>query len=384
MPTTAPDPGRAPLPDAPILHVVGTRPNFMKAAPVWRGLARVGAAQQLVHTGQHYDAALSQAFFDVLELPAPAHRFDVGSGTHARQTAEVMMGMDAVLSSAPAAAVVVYGDVNSSVGAALVACKLGVPVVHVEAGLRSRDRSMPEEHNRVVIDHVGDLLLTPSRDGDANLIAEGVPPERIAFAGNTMVDSLLEHLPAAIARATADELGLPARGYLLVTLHRPALTDDRSRLAEAVGALVDLAEELPVIFPLHPRTRARLADAGLLESLSSACVVTEPIDYVDSLSLQRTAAAVLTDSGGVQEETTVLGTPCFTLRDNTERPITISDGTNTLLGLRPERIREIPELLRAAPRDASSPEGWDGDAGRRCAEAIMRLTSEASRLAPTI
>ena len=262
------------------------------------------------------------------------------------------------------------------------ACKLGVTVVHVEAGLRSRDRTMPEEHNRVVIDHVADLLLTASRDGDANLLAEGIPPQRIAFAGNTMVDSLLEHIPAASARATATELGLPKRGYLFVTLHRPALTDDPERLVAAAQALADIAAELPVAFPLHPRTRARLEDVGELAPLSEACVVTEPIGYVESLSLQQTAAAVLTDSGGIQEETTVLGTPCFTLRDNTERPITVTNGTNTLLGLQPERIREIPELLRAAPREPASPEGWDGEAGRRCGEAIVRLT-KAQRLAPT-
>jgi UDP-N-acetylglucosamine 2-epimerase (non-hydrolysing) len=231
----------------------------------------------------------------------------------------------------------------------------------------------------VVIDHIADLLLTPSRDGGANLLAEGIPPERIAFAGNTMVDSLLKHMPAASARATAAELGLPKRGYLFVTLHRPALTDEPERLVATARALADIAA---VAFPLHPRTRARLEDIGQLAPLSEARLVTEPIDYVDSLSLQQTAAAVLIDSGGIQEKTTVLGTPCFTLRNNTERPITVTNGTNTLLGLRPERIREIPELLRGAPREPASPEGCDGEAGPRGAEAIVRLT-QAERLAPT-
>jgi len=356
----------------------------MKAAAVWRGLGREGVAQELVHTGQHYDPGLSQSFFDILALPEPTHRFGIGSGTHARQTAEVMLSTDTLLATRGAAAVVVYGDVNSSVGAALVACKLGIPVVHVEAGLRSRDRTMPEEHNRVVIDHVADLLLTPSRDGDENLAAEGVAPERIRFVGNTMVDSLLRHLDEAALRGAAQARGLRDRGYALVTLHRPALTDDPDMLAATVAGLIALAAELPVVFPLHPRTRGRLADAGLLDGLAAACLLTEPIDYLDSLSLQRSAAAVLTDSGGIQEETTVLGVPCFTLRDNTERPVTISEGTNTLLGLRPDRIPEIPALLGLAPREARAPEGWDGEAGRRSAEAIVDLTAAAPRLSATL
>jgi UDP-N-acetylglucosamine 2-epimerase (non-hydrolysing) len=346
----------------------------MKAAPVWRGLVACDLDQQLVHTGQHYDHGLSQSFFDVLDMPAPAHHFGVGSGSHAAQIAAVMTHMDELLASTPAAAVVVYGDVNSSAAAALVACKIGVPVVHVEAGLRSRDRTMPEEHNRVVIDHVGDLLLTPSRDGDENLLAEGIPAERIAFVGNTMVDSLLTHLPEARERATAAALGLERGRYLYVTLHRPALTDVPELLSAAVEALGDVARELPVVLPLHPRTRSRLEGLGLLDALAGDCLVTEPVDYVDSLALQDTAAAVLTDSGGVQEETTILGTPCFTLRDNTERPITLTEGTNTLLGLAPARIREIPGALGpAAAPPPRPPVGWDGRAGERSADAIVRM-----------
>ena len=271
---------------APVLHVVGTRPNFMKAAPVWQALAAAGVPQELAHTGQHYDRELSASFIDLLELPDPGHQLGVGSGTHAEQTAGVMTRLDALLEERQASAVVVYGDVNSSLGAALTAVKRGIPLAHVEAGLRSRDRTMPEEHNRVVIDHVGDLLLTPSRDADANLAAEGIPGERIVFAGNTMVDSLLRHVDRAARRETAARLGLDEHGYLLVTLHRPPLTDDPAVLAPAVKALRALAETIPVVFPLHPRTRARLAALGRLEELGRACVVTEPLDYLDFVCLE--------------------------------------------------------------------------------------------------
>jgi UDP-N-acetylglucosamine 2-epimerase (non-hydrolysing) len=345
----------------------------MKAAPVWQGLAAAGVPQELAHTGQHYDAALSASFFDVLDLPAPAHHFGVGSGTHSEQTAGVIARLDALLAERPASAVVVYGDVNSSLGAALVAVKRQIPLAHVEAGLRSRDRTMPEEHNRVVIDHVGDLLLTPSRDAGANLAAEGIPSDRIVFAGNTMVDSLLAHLERAALRGTTARLGLEEKSYVLVTLHRPSLTDDPALLTAAAAALSKLAASLPVVFPLHPRTRASLQALGLLDGLGRVCLLTEPLDYLDFLCLQRSAKAVLTDSGGVQEETTVLGIPCFTLRDNTERPITTTAGTNLVLGLRPERIAELPELIGGRPTEAASPDGWDGHAGDRCAEAIARL-----------
>jgi UDP-N-acetylglucosamine 2-epimerase (non-hydrolysing) len=364
---------------APVLHVVGTRPNFMKAAPVWRGLAAAGIAQQLVHTGQHYDAALSDSFFEVLDLPRPRRNLGAGSGTHAEQTAAVMTGLDPLLAAEPASAVVVYGDVNSSAAAALVAVKRGIPVVHVEAGLRSRDRTMPEEHNRVVIDHVGDLLLTPSRDADDNLAREGIPPERVVFAGNTMVDSLVRHLDEAQVRGTPALLGLHAGDYVLVTLHRPALTDEPTLLASAAAALVQLAATLPVVFPAHPRTAERLRALGLLAELEGACLVTEPLDYLDFVCLERSAAAVLTDSGGIQEETTILGIPCFTLRENTERPITVTSGTNTVLGLRPERIAELPALIARRAAEPSSPEGWDGRAGERCAQAIARLAASTDR-----
>jgi UDP-N-acetylglucosamine 2-epimerase (non-hydrolysing) len=373
MPAPADAASRPPLP--PVLHVVGTRPNFMKAASVWQGLADLGVSQELAHTGQHYDVTLSGSFFAILDLPAADHHFGVGSGTHAEQTAGVMLSLDALLATRPASAVVVYGDVNSSAGAALGAVKREVPLVHVEAGLRSGDRTMPEEHNRVVIDHLADLLLTPSRDADANLAREGIPAQCVAFAGNTMVDTLLRHVDRAAARGTIGRLGLAEHAYVLVTLHRPALTDEPSLLAAAAAALSALAERLPVVFPVHPRTRGRLEELDLLDDLERACVVTEPLDYLDFLCLQRSAAAVLTDSGGIQEETTILGVPCFTLRENTERPITIGEGTNTLLGLRPDRIRELPALIAARPRVAGSPERWDGRAGERCAVAIRALVT---------
>jgi UDP-N-acetylglucosamine 2-epimerase (non-hydrolysing) len=358
---------------APLLHVVGTRPNLMKAAPLWRSLEATGLSQQLAHTGQHYDAALSETFFEVLALPRPSHHFGVGSGTHAEQTARVMLALDPVLAAEPTSAVVVYGDVNSSAAAALVAGKRGVPLIHVEAGLRSRDRSMPEEHNRIVIDHLGDLLLTPSHDADDNLLAEGIPAERIAFAGNTMVDSLLRHIDQAATRGTLALLGLEPGGYVLVTLHRPALTDDPAMLTAAVDALRALAATLRVVFPVHPRTAGRLGALGLRDGLERDCRITEPLDYLDFLCLERSAAAVLTDSGGLQEETTILGVPCFTLRQNTERPITVAEGTNTVLGLRPERIEELPALIARRPARPASPEGWDGRAGERCAQAIAEL-----------
>jgi UDP-N-acetylglucosamine 2-epimerase (non-hydrolysing) len=363
----------------PVLHVVGARPNFMKAAPVWQGLAAARLPQELVHTGQHYDATLSAAFFDVLDLPPPDRHFGVGSGTHAVQTAAVMTQLDALLAERAVGAVVVYGDVNSTLGAALVAAKRGVPLAHVEAGLRSRDRTMPEEHNRVVVDHVAELLLTSTREADANLAHEGIPSERIVFAGNTMVDSLLQHVERAALRGTAARLGLGDSRYALVTLHRPALTDDPALLSVAAASLEALAARLPVVFPLHPRTRSRLEALGLLGGLERTCTMTEPLDYLDFVCLLRSATAVLTDSGGIQEEATILGVPCFTLRENTERPITLTEGTNTLLGLRPDRIVELPELIACRPAMPASPEGWDGRAGDRCAKAIAGLVVPTER-----
>jgi UDP-N-acetylglucosamine 2-epimerase (non-hydrolysing) len=340
-----------------VLAVVGTRPNLMKTAPVIAALARRGIDQMLVHTGQHYDAAMSDVFFRELAIPEPDHFLDVGSGTHAQQTARVMERLEPVLLAERPDLVLVPGDVNSTMAAALVAAKLGIPVGHIEAGLRSFDRTMPEELNRVVTDSVADLLFIHSPEARDNLLREGRPEESIHYVGNTMIDTLV---------AMRDRLPRPGvTGHLVVTLHRPALVDG-PLLAEAMRQLRAVAEQMPVVFPVHPRTRAA-ADAHGIEIPGA----TQPVGYLEFLGLVATAAAVLTDSGGIQEETTFLGIPCFTLRDNTERPITVEMGTNVLLGLRPERIGELPQLIASAGSGAGSiPPLWDGAAGERVADVV--------------
>jgi UDP-N-acetylglucosamine 2-epimerase (non-hydrolysing) len=358
-----------------ILHVVGARPNFMKIAPLMEALdAEPGTEQVLVHTGQHYDERMSASFFADLGIRAPDVNLEVGSGTHAVQTARVMLAFEPVLERAAPDLVVVVGDVNSTLACALVAAKAGVAVAHVEAGLRSRDRTMPEEVNRLLTDQLADLLLTPSRDADANLRAEGIPAERIHFVGNVMIDTLRRRLPDARA------LGMPARlevapgGYHLVTLHRPSNVDDPAQLAAIFRALAALAAERPVLFPAHPRTRARAGEHGLLPLLGEARLL-EPLGYAEMLGLMEAAALVLTDSGGVQEETTALGVPCLTLRDTTERPVTVTEGTNTLV---PDRSTgAILAAVRAAgARRGRIPEGWDGRAGERTAEVFLRWHAE--------
>ena len=351
-----------------ILHLVGTRPNFMKVAPVMAALEGVPAVTQLlVHTGQHYDRAMSDAFFEDLDLPYPDHFLGVGSGSHGAQTAAVIVGLEPVLEEERPDVVVVPGDVNSTMAAAITAVKLEVPVAHLEAGLRSRDRSMPEEHNRVIADHVGDLLLTPSRDADENLLGEGIPRERIAFVGNTMIDSLRRHEPAARALDVARrEHGV--EGHLLVTLHRPSLVDDPERLLEVMRVLEDVAADRPVLFPVHPRTAGMLRSAGWREGLVR---LLEPQGYLRFLSLQASASAVLTDSGGIQEEATVLGVACFTLRTTTERPVTVTHGTNRVLGVGPEALAAFREALDAPSAPPKPPpEGWDGHAAERVAEVL--------------
>jgi UDP-N-acetylglucosamine 2-epimerase (non-hydrolysing) len=353
-----------------VVHVTGARPNYMKIAPVHAALATRGHVEQLlVHTGQHYDASLKDVFFAELPLPVPDVELDVGSGSHAAQTAAALVGLERTFAELHADAVVVAGDVNSTLAGALAAVKLGIPVVHVEAGLRSGDWQMPEEHNRRLTDHVSSLLLTHSDSADANLHAEGIPAERVALVGNTMIDTLLANVDGARTLAAWREHGLPRDGYVLVTLHRPALVDDPELLARTVDALAGVSEELPVVFPAHPRTTAALERLGLSPK---GLRLTPPLPYREFLSLEAGAAAVVTDSGGLQEETTALGVPCFTLRDNTERPVTIELGTNTLLGLDPERLREVPGLLRTAVKGVVPPL-WDGRAGGRAAEAIERL-----------
>jgi UDP-N-acetylglucosamine 2-epimerase (non-hydrolysing) len=353
-----------------VVHVTGARPNYMKIAPVHAALASRGRVEQrLVHTGQHYDAELKDVFFAELPLPRPDLELDVGSGTHGEQTARALVGLERAFTDLEPDAVVVAGDVNSTLAGALAAVKLGIPVVHVEAGLRSNDWTMPEEHNRRIADHVSRLLLTHSSSADANLRGEGIPADRIALVGNTMIDSLLANVDAARERAAWRDYGVHEGGYLLVTLHRPTLVDDQDLLRSAIDALDAVASELPVLFPAHPRTRASLDRLGLAPARA---VVTRPLPYREFLSLEVGAAAVVTDSGGIQEETTALGVPCFTLRDNTERPVTVELGTNVLLGLAPERLREVPALLRAAA-GGGVPPLWDGRAGERAAEAIETL-----------
>jgi UDP-N-acetylglucosamine 2-epimerase (non-hydrolysing) len=362
-----------------VCFVVGARPNFMKAAPVHRALRELdpGIELTLIHTGQHYDTEMSAVFLDELGLPTPDIFLSVGSGTHAQQTARALTGVEQVLLERRPSLVVVPGDVNSTLAAALAAAKLNVPVAHLEAGLRSYDTRMPEEHNRVLTDHLSSLFLVHSASAIENLVREGRDPSFAHLVGNTMIDSLLVHVEAARSRAPWRELGLKPRGYALVTLHRPALVDDPELLAATVEGLVVLAELCPVVFPVHPRTSAQLAKAGHDRRLSDAGVlVSGPLSYLGFLGFQAEARFLLTDSGGIQEETSALGVPCFTLRDTTERPITVELGTNTVLGARPERIVDIPRLL-ATPRGLEPIPFWDGHAGRRAADAIMMFLEAA-------
>ncbi|HEX9379478.1 MAG TPA: UDP-N-acetylglucosamine 2-epimerase (non-hydrolyzing) [Gaiellaceae bacterium] len=358
------------MPRPLVVHVVGARPNYMKVAPVYAELERRGLVEQrLVHTGQHFDALLKDVFFAELPLPRPHVELDVGSGSHADQTGRALIELERVFVELEPALVTVAGDVNSTLAAALAAVKVGVPVCHVESGLRSFDWQMPEEHNRRVADHLSSLLLTSLPSGNDNLAAEGISSERIAFVGNTMIDTLLANVDAARGLEAWREFALKPGEYALVTLHRPALVDAPELLARTVDALDALAATLPVVFPVHPRTQRMLDGLGRRPT----AVLVPPLPYRAFLSLEAEAAAVITDSGGIQEETTVLGVPCFTLRDNTERPETL-EGTNTLLGLDPEALRDIPSLL-AEPKPGRIPPLWDGHAGERAADAVEQLLS---------
>jgi UDP-N-acetylglucosamine 2-epimerase (non-hydrolysing) len=364
-----------------VLSVVGTRPNFMKTAPIVAELSARSDefAHVLVHTGQHYDHAMSRIFFEELGVGEPDHMLGIGSGSHAQQTARVMEGLEPVLLDEEPDVVLVPGDVNSTMAAALVASKLRIPVGHVEAGLRSFDRTMPEEINRVVADSVSDLLFTHSPEARDHLLREGRDEAAIHYVGNTMIDTLVamrEHLDSAAARRAHE---LRERDYVVVTLHRPALVDG-PLLADAIAALARVAATLPVVFPVHPRTRAAIEALGL--DVPSGLRLLEPLGYVDFLSLVASAAGVLTDSGGIQEETTYLGVPCFTLRDNTERPVTVELGTNVLLGLDPRRIDEVPQLIEAATtRPAQVPPLWDGHAARRIVDVLSGVAFDADRVA---
>jgi UDP-N-acetylglucosamine 2-epimerase (non-hydrolysing) len=357
------------------IHLIAAaRPNFMKVAPLYHALARQKwCAPEIVHTGQHYDANMSDAFFRDLRLPEPTHHLEVGSGTHAEQTGRTMIAYEAVAMRARPEAIVVVGDVNATAACAMVGAKLWIPVVHLEAGLRSRDRSMPEEINRLVTDAIADVLWTPSPDANANLLAEGVPEEKIDLIGNIMMDSfelLRERIESA---GTRERLGLTGRPYAVVTLHRPSNVDARDKLGELVSALVEVSRQLELVFPIHPRTRKRLEEHGLLEQISgnTNIKVTDPLGYVEFMNLVSGCTIAITDSGGLQEETTYLGIPCATLRENTERPITLTEGTNRLL-----KPRELAEGTRAAldgkwPR-GSRPDRWDGKAALRAVESLQR------------
>jgi UDP-N-acetylglucosamine 2-epimerase (non-hydrolysing) len=348
-----------------IFHIVGARPNFMKVAPVLNALkGRKNMVQTLVHTGQHYDVNMSEVFFRQLGMPAPDVYLAVGSGTHAKQTAEIMIRLEPVVVERQPDIVLVYGDVNSTVAAALVCAKLGVRVGHIEAGLRSFDRTMPEEINRLVTDQLADWLFTPSEDGDENLRREGIPPEKVFCVGNVMIDSLVRLLPSA--ENTGID-GLPER-YALVTLHRPANVDDSVTLKGILESLVEVNRDLTVVFPAHPRTRKRIADFGL--TAGQLCVL-DPLSYVDFLGLQSRATVVITDSGGIQEETTYLGVPCLTLRENTERPVTVTLGTNVLVGRDPDKLRsELSRVLAGQAKKGTIPPLWDGHAGERIAAIL--------------
>lgn len=340
----------------------------MKVGPVLRSARSAGLAQTLVHTGQHYDASMSDAFFRDLELPAPDINLEVGSGTHAEQTARIMLGFEPVLLQHRPDWVLVYGDVNSTVAATLVASKLSIRVAHVEAGLRSRDRSMPEELNRLVTDRLADLLLTPSRDADQNLLAEGIPADRIRLVGNVMVDTLLRLRDKARLLGMPARMGLDGKPFAFVTLHRPSNVDDPAILDQLLRALEDLGTRMPVVFAAHPRTRQRIGQFGLAAP-NGTVRVTEPLGYLETIGLVESASLVLTDSGGLQEETTVLGIPCLTARANTERPVTVTEGTNQLVESSRNAIAKAVDAVLEAGQAGrfrpSRPEGWDGHAGER-------------------
>jgi UDP-N-acetylglucosamine 2-epimerase (non-hydrolysing) len=363
--------------------IAGARPNFPKVAPLIRSLARRGMQPRLVHTGQHYDAVMSASFFECLDIPEPVANLEVGSGSHASQTAAVMVAIENWLDGNDADAVLVVGDVNSTVACALVAAKAGVPVGHVEAGLRSFDRSMPEEINRVVVDALATWLFTPSADGDENLRAEGVEPARIHRVGNVMVDSLFYALPQALCRPTLADLGLSRFHFGLVTLHRPALVDDPARLVEIMETLAQVGKQVPLVFPMHPRTR-KVLDRCDLRIDPAVVRVIEPLGYLDFLALEEAAALVLTDSGGIQEETSALGVPCLTLRENTERPITVTRGTNTLVGFDRHAIITGARDALAKPRRPADIPLWDGHACDRIAEILARETIAPKFVPPAL
>jgi UDP-N-acetylglucosamine 2-epimerase (non-hydrolysing) len=370
-----------------VINVVGARPNFMKVAPIVAEMKRRERefAPLVVHTGQHYDAGMSDAFFRDLSLPGPDVYLDVGSGSHAAQTAAVMERFEPVALSEQPDWVLVVGDVNSTLACALVCAKLGVKVAHVEAGLRSRDRTMPEEINRLLTDQISDLLFTPSEDAGQNLIAEGIAPERIRFVGNVMIDSLLRLLESSASSSIRETLGVAGHDYAVVTLHRPSNVDHSETFKQIMEALIHLSERLPIVFPMHPRTRKTMEEFGLSEAAarSPKLRLIDPLGYLDFLRLYSGARFVLTDSGGIQEETTALGIPCLTLRENTERPITIELGTNKLVGSKREAIvaAALATLNGSFTTTARIPPLWDGRTAERIVSSLLEISSERQRIA---
>jgi UDP-N-acetylglucosamine 2-epimerase len=361
--------------------VAGARPNFMKIAPIVAAMKRRASEFEpfLVHTGQHYDAAMSDLFFRDLGMSEPDIYLGVGSASHAVQTANVMIGFEPIVQDLKPDWVLVVGDVNSTVACALVCAKLGINLAHVEAGLRSRDRSMPEEINRLVTDQLADLLLTPSQDGDENLRAEGIPDDRIKFVGNIMIDSLLSNLERARSSTIRTQLGLAGKPYSVLTLHRPSNVDDRETFTRIVTALEGISERIPIVFPAHPRTQRMIGELGLNSRITDTknLLVIDPVGYLDFLHLMSESSLVLTDSGGIQEETTALGIPCLTLRENTERPITVEMGTNTVVGTDPVKITEAAfrALNGSSKSSVRVPPLWDGHTADRVLDALI----EASR-----
>ncbi|MBN2569940.1 MAG: UDP-N-acetylglucosamine 2-epimerase (non-hydrolyzing) [Deltaproteobacteria bacterium] len=354
-----------------IVHVVGARPNFMKAAPVMRALASLdGFHQTLVHTGQHYDTNMSEVFFQQLDIPEPNINLGVGSGSHTWQTAQIMNSFESVALESKPDLVLVYGDVNSTVATALVCAKMSIPVGHVEAGLRSFDRTMPEEINRLLTDQIADLLFTPSRDADENLLREGIPSQKIHLVGNVMIDTLVHLLPKALDRWSILHSSWKFERFGLVTLHRPSNVDHPEKISSIMKALIEVGDLLPLVFPIHPRTRRRLEDQKLFNQ-NSRVHLREPLGYLDFLALQSHAALVITDSGGIQEETTYLGVPCLTVRENTERPVTLTLGTNILVGEDMDRLKaEVRRILSGDRKQGQMVPLWDGQAARRIADSI--------------
>jgi len=350
---------------APLVAVLGRDPDF---------------SPFIVHTGQHYDDQMSGQFFRDLEMPAPKFNLNAGLGSHAQQTGEIMQRFEPVVLEERPHAVLVVGDVNSTMACALVAKKLQIPVIHVEAGLRSFDRAMPEEINRVVTDVVSDLLLVTEDSGRRNLLAEGIPPERIHLVGNLMIDSLRRNVRKARQSGILARLGATAKSYGLVTLHRPSNVDDPDQLAEIIETLSTIADDVPLYFPVHPRTRARLKDYKT--DVPSRIQLIDPLGYLDFLRLMSDSSVLLTDSGGIQEETTALGIPCLTLRDNTERPVTIEEGTNILAGTRKDTILAAWAEMKRAPKEGRIPKYWDGNAAARCLEVLRAYFSSRAKPAP--